>query len=89
MAQLASDPDFNQFKDDPGFWARLNENLSQENYNQALPVSTSQQEEPLTYAPNFATWGNTPTHAFYLQDQAALGRMLAEIGGDYDPGYRY
>lgn len=89
---MASDPEFAQYKDDPVFWQRLNENLSQEpSYNQGLPPAGSYQpQEPLSFPPHFSTWGNQGlVPNFYSQDPIALGRMLAEYGGDFDPGPRY
>jgi hypothetical protein len=91
MAIIAADPDFQQYKDDPAFWQRLRENLAKEPaYNQGLPPAQQGYQEPLSYPDLFSTWGNTAqVHPFYQQDQRALGRMLAEVGGDFDFGPRY
>ena len=92
MAMIAADPDFGSFKDDPAYWARLRQNLQDEgiSYNDALPAGSNQGQEPLTYPPLFSNWGNpSSVHPYYQQDSGALGRMLAEAGGDYDMGPRY
>lgn len=92
MAIIASDPDFDSFKNDPAYWARLRENLQEEgiNYNDALPTGQGQSQAPLSFPPQFASWGNPgDVHPYYQQNSVALGRMLAEMGGDFDMGPRY
>jgi hypothetical protein len=92
MYELSQDATFQANKDDPAYMQRLASILAEDTptYNQGLPPNGSfQPDEPLTFPPQFTTWGSGSIAPFYQQDARTLGRMLAEYGGDYEVGPRY
>jgi hypothetical protein len=86
--QLSQDPDFQRYKDDPGYISRLSEQLAQDPvFNEALPTSMGQ-SDGIYFPPNFSSWSQDQAPDFYNMDRLTLGRALAEYGGDFQrPGY--